>query len=324
MPARPEPSRRLDVVTLGRSSVDLYGEQVGGRLEDMQSFAKYVGGCPTNIAVGTARLGLRSAVITRVGDEQMGRFIRETLAAEGVDVSHVSTDPRRMTALVILGIRDGQTFPHIFVRENCADMAIEPAHIDPAFIASASALVVTGTHLSKPGVEAASKAAIAHAKKAGTKVVFDIDYRPVIWGLTGHAAGESRFVASADVTKHLQTIIPDCDLVVGTEEELHIAGGSTDTLAACRAIRALTRAPIVVKRGALGSTVLPGPIPANIDDGISGERFKIVVFNTLGAGDAFMSGFLRGWLRGMGWQDCSRLGNACGALVVARHGCAPA
>ena len=108
--------RSLDVITLGRSSVDLYGEQVGGPLEMMQSFAKYVGGCPTNIGVGTARLGLKSAVITRVGDEPMGRFIRQTLAAEGVDVSHVSTDPQRLNALVILGIRDSETFPHIFYR----------------------------------------------------------------------------------------------------------------------------------------------------------------------------------------------------------------
>ncbi len=165
----------LDVITLGRSSVDLYGEQVGGPLEMMQSFAKYVGGCPTNIGVGTARLGLKSAVITRVGDEPMGRFIRQTLAAEGVDVSHVSTDPQRLTALVILGIRDSETFPHIFYRENCADMALEEEHIDAAFIASAKAVVVTGTHFSRPNVAAASHATVRYAVNAGTRVVLDID-----------------------------------------------------------------------------------------------------------------------------------------------------
>ncbi len=94
--------RQLDIICLGRSSVDLYGEQVGGSLEDMQSFAKYVGGCATNIAIGAARLGLKSGLITRVGDEQMGRFIRATLEAEGVDTSQVRTDPERLTALVIL------------------------------------------------------------------------------------------------------------------------------------------------------------------------------------------------------------------------------
>jgi 5-dehydro-2-deoxygluconokinase len=122
--------RALDVVTVGRVSVDLYGQQVGGRLEDMASFAKYVGGCPANIAIGAARLGLRSALISRVGDEHMGRFIREQLAREGVETKALVTDPARLTALVILGIRDRETFPLIFYRENCADMALTEADID--------------------------------------------------------------------------------------------------------------------------------------------------------------------------------------------------
>ena len=123
-------TKTLDVITIGRSSVDLYGTQVGGRLEDMGSFAKYIGGSPTNIAAGTARLGLKSALITRVGDEHMGRFIREELAREGVDVRGVRTDPERLTALVLLGIRDDKQFPLIFYRENCADMALCEDDID--------------------------------------------------------------------------------------------------------------------------------------------------------------------------------------------------
>src|SRR5918998_5221619 len=194
----------IDVICIGRASVDLYGEQVGGRLEDMASFAKYVGGCPTNISIGTARLGLKPALITGVGDEHMGRFIMEQAAREGVDISHVKTDPDRLTALVILGIRDRETFPLIFVRENCADMAIAPEDFDAAFIASATALLVTGTHFSTDATDAACRAAIAHARAHGTRVVLDIDYRPVLWGLTSRGLGEQRFVASATVTAHLQ------------------------------------------------------------------------------------------------------------------------
>src|SRR3954471_23587323 len=123
-------NRSLDFIALGRASVDLYGEQVGGRLEDIASFAKYIGGSPTNTAVGGARLGLKTALITRVGDEHMGRFIRETLQAEGVDTRCDKTDPARQTALVILGIRDRETFPLIFYRENCADMAITAEDFD--------------------------------------------------------------------------------------------------------------------------------------------------------------------------------------------------
>ena len=143
-------SKTLDLVTIGRSSVDLYGAQIGGRLEDMGSFDKYIGGSPTNIACGTARLGLKSAVITGVGDEHMGRFIREQLEREGVNTDGVKTDPDRLTALVLLGIRDEEQFPLIFYREQCADMGLTVADIDPAFIRSARAVVATGTHLSHP------------------------------------------------------------------------------------------------------------------------------------------------------------------------------
>ncbi|MEO8525845.1 MAG: PfkB family carbohydrate kinase, partial [Caldimonas sp.] len=202
---------------MGRAAVDLYGEQIGGRLEDMRSFAKYLGGSPANTAVGVARLGLKPAMLTRVGDEHNGRFVRERLAAEGVDVSHVGTDPKRLTALVFLGIRDRETFPLVFYRDQCADMALEPADVDAVFMAKAQALLLSGTHLSQPGSLAACRHAIALARAAGTRIVLDIDYRPVLWGLTAPGLGEQRYVASAAVSRQLQEIVADCDLVVGTE-----------------------------------------------------------------------------------------------------------
>ena len=316
--------RRLDLICLGRSSVDLYGEQVGGRLEDMLSFAKYVGGCPTNISIGTARLGLRSAALTRVGEEHMGRFIRNTLAAEGVDVSHVNTDAERLTALVILGIRDKKTFPLIFYRENCADMALSPSDFDEDFIGSSKGLLVSGTHFSTEGVDRASRVAMAHARAAGTRVILDIDYRPVLWGLTARELGEERFVADDAVTQHLQSVLPDCDLIVGTEEEVHIAGGSVDTIAALRQIREISDATVVLKRGEVGCSVFDGEIPDDPDDGLTDSGFPVEIFNVLGAGDAFMSGFLRGWLCDEPLEVSARWANACGAFAVSRHGCAPA
>ncbi len=312
----------LDVICIGRSSVDLYGGQVGGRLEDMSGFSKYIGGSPTNISVGCARLGLKSALITRVGDEHMGRFIRETLDGEGVETSHVITDPARLTALVILGIRDSAQFPLIFYRENCADMAISEADIDPDFIASAKAVLVTGTHFSTDLVAGASFAAMRMAREAGRKVAFDIDYRPNLWALGGHADGESRFAESARVTAHLQTVLPHCDLIVGTEEEWHIAGGTTDTIAALQAARGLTGATLVCKRGPLGCVVFEGDIDG-WDSGVASPVREIEVFNVLGAGDGFMAGFLSGWLRGEPAAKCALYANICGALAVSRHGCAP-
>ncbi|NRF70865.1 5-dehydro-2-deoxygluconokinase [Aquincola sp. S2] len=317
-------TRRFDLICLGRAAVDLYGDQIGGRLEDMRSFAKYLGGSPANTAVGLARLGLKPAMLTRVGDEHNGRFVRESLAAEGVDVSRVRIDPERLTALVFLGIQDRDTFPLIFYRANCADMGLCENDIEPGFIADAGALLISGTHLSQPGTRAACEAAIAAAHAAGTRVILDIDYRPVLWGLTAPGLGEQRFVESAQVSAVLQSIVPHCDLVVGTDEEIHIAGGSIDSIVALKRLRVLTPGLLVLKRGAAGCVAFAGPIPAMLDEGLQGPGFPIEVFNVLGAGDAFMAGFLRGWLKDEPLERCCRWGNACGALVVSRHGCAPA
>jgi 5-dehydro-2-deoxygluconokinase len=314
----------LDVITIGRSSVDLYGSQIGGRLEDMRSFDKYIGGSPTNIACGTARLGLKSAVITGVGDEHMGRFIIEQLRREGVNIDGVKTDPTRLTALVLLGIRDQERFPLIFYRENCADMGLTEDDIDPDFICRARAVVATGTHLSHPQVEAATLKALTIARADGMQCALDIDYRPNLWGVAGHGDGESRFVESRKVTVKLQSTLHLFDLIVGTEEEFHIAGGSTDTLEALRAVRQVSAAALVCKRGAKGAVAFTGDIPDSLDKGESGPGFPIEVFNVLGAGDGFMSGLLRGWLDGENWPTALKYANACGAFAVSRHGCTPA
>jgi 5-dehydro-2-deoxygluconokinase len=316
--------RSLDLIAIGRSSVDLYGEQIGGRLEEMRSFAKYVGGSPANTAIGAARLGLSAGLITGVGADHMGRFIIEQLNREGVDVRGIKTDHDRLTALVILGIRASDTFPLIFYRENCADMALREQDIDVNLVRSAGAVLINGTHLSQPDVFAASMRAVDIAKSAGGKIVFDIDYRPVLWGLEARDKGENRFVASPEVTARLQQAAPLCDLIVGTDEEIHILGGSENTLTALRAIRAKSQALIVLKLGAKGCAAFAGAIPDTIEHGMLAPGFPVEVFNVLGAGDAFMAGFLRGWLRGEPLERCCTLGNAAGAIVVSRHGCAPA
>ena len=317
-------THKFDVITIGRSSVDLYGAQVGGRLEEMGSFNKYIGGSPTNIACGTARLGLKSAIITAVGNEHMGRFIKEQLQKEGVSIQGVKTDPERLTALVLLGIRDNEQFPLIFYRENCADMGLTPEDIDAHLIASASCICATGTHLSHSQVEAATLKALRIARENKIKTALDIDYRPNLWGVAGHGEGESRFVESEQVTKKLQSTLGLFDLIVGTEEEFHIAGGTIDTIEALRNVRKISNATLICKRGPMGAAAFEGEIPDSLDEGQTGPGFKIDVFNVLGAGDGFMSGLLRGWLTGKQWPVALTYANACGALAVSRHGCTPA
>jgi 5-dehydro-2-deoxygluconokinase len=313
----------LDVIAIGRASVDLYGQQVGSRLEDIASFNKAVGGCPANIAIGTARLGLKSGFITRVGDEQMGRFIREQMEREGVATAGIATDPDRLTALVLLAVEDEGVSPMIFYRSDCADMALSEQDVDEAFVASARAIVVTGTHFSRANSDAAQRKAIRTAKAHGRKVVFDIDYRPNLWGLAGHAAGFERYVKSERVSEQLRTVVPECDLIVGTEEEIMIASGADNVLGALKTIRAISPATIVLKRGAMGCIVYDGPISDDLEDGIVGQGFQIEVYNVLGAGDAFMSGFLRGWLGGESLQTAATWANACGAFAVSRLLCSP-
>ncbi|MDR0219460.1 MAG: 5-dehydro-2-deoxygluconokinase [Enterobacteriaceae bacterium] len=319
-----EQHKKFDVICMGRIAVDLYGQQIGARLEDMTSFAKYLGGSSGNVAYGTARQGLKSSMLARVGDEHMGRFLREELERAGCDTSHLIVDKERLTALVLLGIKDKETFPLIFYRDNCADMAITRDDFSEEYIASARCLAVTGTHLSHPQTRDAVLTALKYARRNGVKTALDIDYRPVLWGLTSLGDGETRYIASEQVTAQLQEVLAQFDLIVGTEEEFHIAGGSKNTVEALRRVRALSTATLVCKRGESGCSVFTGNIPATLDEGITVQGVRVEVLNVLGAGDAFMSGLLRGYIHNESWQQSCAYANACGALVVSRHGCAPA
>jgi 5-dehydro-2-deoxygluconokinase len=317
--------RPIDLACLGRVAVDFYAQQFGSRLEDARSMAMYLGGSSGNLAFGVARLGLRSAMISRVGNEQMGNFLRESLQREGCDVSQLQTDPERLTALVLLGLKDRDTFPLLFVRENCADMAIRADEISEEFIAGCRALAITGTHLSTPTTREAALTALTFAKRHGAVRVLDIDYRPVLWGLTSRGAGENRFVDNANVTRQLQQVLGEFDLLVGTEEEFFIAGGHPDDLmASLRAVREVSAAKLVVKRGAAGCCVIEGAIPAAIEDAPTFRGERVEVLNVLGAGDAFLSGLMTGLLQGKDWAESTRIANACGAIVVSRHACSAA
>ncbi len=318
------PGRRFDVLCLGRFAVDFYAQQIGARLEDVTSFAKYLGGSSANTAFGCARLGLKTGLISRIGDDGLGRFLVETIGKEGCDTSHVSVDPARLTGAVVLGIKDKDTFPLIFMRENCADMAITGDDVEESYIAQSRALLITGTHFSTEYINRISHLALDRARKNNVRTILDIDYRPVLWGLTKRGDGETRFIPSDGVTAHLQRILPRIDLAIGTIEEFNIAGGSTDILASLRRVRELTAATLVVKRGPMGCAVIDGPIPASLDAAFNGKGVEVAVLNVLGAGDAFNAGFLSGWVRGEEYDAACRYANACGALVVSRHGCAPA
>lgn len=314
----------LDVICMGRAAVDLYASDVGAKLEDAQTFKKYLGGSSANMAFGMARLGLKSGLISRLGQEQMGQYVHDTVSGVGVNLEQIQWDDHRLTGLVLLGIKDQSAFPLLFYRENVSDMAIDPTQIDENYIARAKIVVFTGTHFSTPQMSDACWKVMDMAEKHGTKIGVDIDYRPVLWGLTARGEGDNRYVGDDKVSEHLQKMLSRCHLIVGTEEEIHIAGGSADTISALKTLRSVTQAELVVKRGPQGCSVFKGEIPDHLDQAELYGGVRVEVLNVLGAGDAFISGYMKGWVNGDSPEQCSAYANACGAIVVSRHGCAPA
>jgi 5-dehydro-2-deoxygluconokinase len=313
-----------DVLAMGRSSIDLYSNDLGAPFEEITSFAAYVGGCPTNISVGTRRLGLRSALLTAVGEDAVGDFILHFLRREGVETAFIPRKPGRRTSAVVLGIEPPDKFPLVYYRDNCADIALDIDDVLAAPVASSRALLISGTGLSAEPSRSATLFAAEQARRAGAEVVLDVDFRPDQWP-DARAFG-------ATVRSALRLV----DIVIGTEDEINAAmltdpaqvslthsqvsdarvGGDVD--AAIRALLALGPRALLQKRGGAGTRVHPAGAPAPID--VPG--FPVEVANILGAGDAFASGFLFGHLRGWDWYRAARLGNACGAIVVTKHGCA--
>jgi 5-dehydro-2-deoxygluconokinase len=304
------PAERLDLIAIGSAAVEFHGEQIGSRLEDMTSFAMHLGGGAARVAVGLARLGLDVGVLTRVGDEPMGRFLRETLAAEHVDVSLVKSDPRRATALILRGVKDEGNSTYLPFRAACADLGIEAGDCDPEIFARAGAILVSASHMAHAGPGEAARRAIALARSYGARVILDIDQDRAALATPGSDAG---------LAAQLQDILPLCDLVVGTEAELRAVGGAAETMAALHRLRELTRALLVVKRGPAGCAVFPDTIATSFDAAIRGPGFVAGMVDAAGAGDAFLSGFLAGWLRGETLETCARWADAGFALVAARH-----
>lgn len=294
-----------DVLAIGRSSIDLYAHEIGRAIADVRSFDAYVGGCPTNVSVGTRRLGLRSALLTAVGDDQVGDFVTAFLEREQVETRFIPRKPGRRTSAVILTIQPPDRFPLTFYRDNCADRALTIDDVKRAPVAESRVVFVTGTGLSHEPARAATLAAAATARAAGVPVVVDIDYRPDQWD------------DAAIFSAQMQALLRSATLAVGTEEELAAASGSNDVARGADALLASGIEALIIKRGARGATVFRRDRPS-----ADVAPFPIVVLNVLGAGDAFASGFLYGYLQGWPLERAVRIGNACGAIVVTRHGCA--
>jgi 5-dehydro-2-deoxygluconokinase len=320
-------TKTFDVIAMGRSSIDLYSNDVGAPFVEITSFAAYVGGCPTNISVGTRRLGLRSALLTAVGQDQVGDFILHFLRNEGVDTQFIPHKPGRRSSAVVLGIEPPDRFPLTYYRENCADIELTIDDVLATPIADSGALLISGTGLSKEPSRSATLFAAELARQAGVPVVLDIDFRPDQWhdprafGVTLRAALRLVDIVLGTEDEINAAMLTDPAQIHLTHSQVSDAHVSGDIDAAIKALLALGPRALLQKRGGDGARVHLAS-PAGPPQQIDAPGFPVVVYNILGAGDAFASGFLYGFVKGWDWRKAARLGNACGAIVVTRHGCA--
>ncbi len=318
--------KSFDLITMGRSSIDLYANDVGAPFEQIGSFAAYVGGSPTNIAVGVQRLGLSTALLSAVGADKVGDFILEFLRKEGVHTGFIPRKPGHRSSAVVLGIQPPDTFPLVYYRDNAADIELTIDDVLAARVEDAGALEVSGTGLAKEPSRSATFFAAERTRAAGKPVFLDIDFRADQWH-DPRAFGVT-----------VRALLPNVSVALGTEEEINAAMLTDpadieireqqisapiirgDIEANIKALLAVPNGPelLVVKRGSAGASLYTR----------AGERrdvpgFPVEIYNVLGAGDAFASGFIYGQLQGWDAYRSARLGNACGAIVVTAHGCAP-
>jgi 5-dehydro-2-deoxygluconokinase len=317
-----QPERCYDTFHMGRSGMDLYSNDIGASFVDIRSFAAYVGGSPTNMSVGCRRLGLKSALLTAFGEDPVGDFVAHFLTEEGVDIGFSPRKPGRHTSAVVLGIEPPDKFPLVFYRDNCADIALTIDDVLAAPIAHSRVFQFAGTNLSQEPSRSATLYAAELARAAGTAVVLDLDFRPNQWH-------DPRAFGTA-----VRSALRCADIVMGTEDEINaamltdpgfvrlthsqISDARVSGNTAEHVVDLLELGPAVVieKLGEEGCRIHRR---GKRSEDVAG--FPVTVQNILGAGDAFGAGFLYGYVKGWDLRKAARLGNACGAMVVTRHGC---
>jgi 5-dehydro-2-deoxygluconokinase len=312
-----------DLITMGRSSIDLYANDVGIPFPDIKSFAAYVGGSPTNIAVGARRLGLKVALLTAIGQDPVGEFILTFLDREGVDTRFIPTKPEARSSAVVLGIEAGDKVPLVFYRSNAADIQITIDDVTQTPINRCKAFAFVGTNLSDDPARSATFFAAERATAAGLTVFCDLDLRadqwhdPLAYGVAIRSILPLVNVAFATEEEILAAVLTDPEQLKISRSQISSPEVRGDLDAAISELLYSGLEALVVKRGAVGCTVY-------LPEGkrIEAPGFSVEVFNVLGAGDAFASDFIYGCIQGWDWYKAARMGSACGAIVVTRHGCA--
>lgn len=315
--------KKYDIITLGRSSIDLYSQNIGVPFNEIKGFDAFVGGSPLNIAVACSRLGLKTSLLTAIGNDKVGEFIINFLKKENVNTNSIPVKNGSRTSAAVLGIQPPDNFPLVFYRENAADSKLDIDDVIRAKIPNYKMLLISGTALNIEPTKSATFYAVEVANNNNVEVVLDLDFRADQWD---------------DIRSYglmIRTLIPNIKVAIGTEEEIlaatlhdtshltiknqqisspEIKGNLDESISQ---LISLGLNVLIVKRGNKGVSIFK---KNSKSQDVAG--FPVEILNVLGAGDAFAGGFLYGLLKGWDLYKSCRMGNANGAQVVTKKGCA--
>lgn len=316
-------NKKLDIITFGRSSIDLYSQDIGAAFNDIKGFDAFVGGSPLNIAVACARLGAKASLLTAVGNDKVGAFILDFLNKEGINTTGIPVKEKARSSAVVLGIEPPDKFPLVYYRDNAADSQITIDDVLKANIENHKILLINGTALNVEPSRSATFCATEIAIKNNVDVVLDLDFRADQWhdyrafGLMVRAILPKVKIAIGTAEEILATTISEASQVSIKDQQIsapEIKGDIDDSIAQ---LLALGIEILLVKRGEKGVSIYKND---HTREDVPG--FPVDVLNVLGAGDAFAGGFLYGILQGWDLYKSCRMGNASGAQVVTKKGCA--
>lgn len=295
----------MEVTIVGRIGYDLYSEEPHVKLPEVRRFSRYLGGSSANMAVGLSRLGAHVGMVSCLGTDSLSEFLIEFLRSQKVDTSHVQRAPGYLPSLCLTEVSPPDRFPQVFYRHDAVDTMLRVTEEDLSYVAARGMFITNGTSLCAPPSRESTYLALERAKRAGCRVVFDVDYRPMSWP-SASAAGQA-----------VRLALPFIDVLIGNQPELQLVAGEEDLQRATEKLR--EQVPLLVsKLGEQGTRVWQN------GESVFLPPYSVEVVSTIGAGDGFASGFLYALLTGKPLAECLHYGNAAAAIVVGRLSCSEA
>lgn len=304
--------RSLDLIAIGRLCIDLNANQINRPMEETRSFTKYVGGSPANIAIGSARLGLKTGFIGKVADDQMGRYIVQYLKENNIDVTNISIDKTdAVTGLAFTEIKSPEDCSILMYRDNVADLKLNIDDVSEDYIKQAKAILISGTALAASPSREAVFLALDFARNNDVVVFFDLDYRPYTWKNDKETAVYYNLAAEK------------CDVIIGTREEFNMMEQfqnlKNNDYETAQKWFDYNAEIVVIKHGDKGSISY-----MKSGESYRGGTFKTKVLKTFGAGDSYAAAFIYSLMHGRDIRTAMEYGSAAAAIVISKHSCSEA